>query len=147
MSHPVESGDEVDENESSTNEPHDVRAPCWTYASTTSQGLRQIMRGHESRSRPTHQFTPSSRVTRECDRDAQSSVRSYMTSLSHRAVVALALTCVFTAGASAQAPRRDALRVLRFLPAGLASPSDSLVIAFDHPVAPRLDRSVDPTDV
>ena len=37
--------------------------------------------------------------------------------------------------------------MLRFLPSGLASPSDSLVIAFDHPVAPKLDRSVDPAGV
>ena len=47
--------------------------------------------------------------------------------------------------AGAQAP--DRLRVLRFKPDGLAAPDDSLVIAFDHPVAPKLDRSVDPKSV
>jgi uncharacterized protein YfaS (alpha-2-macroglobulin family) len=44
----------------------------------------------------------------------------------------------------AAAQSRDLLRVLRFDPAGTPSPADSLVIAFDHPVAPRLDRSIDP---
>ena len=70
-----------------------------------------------------------------------------MRSLSHRALLTVVLACAIAPSARAQAPRRDALRVLRFFPGSLASPTDSLVIAFDRPVAPALDRSVDPSSV
>ena len=39
---------------------------------------------------------------------------------------------------------QDSLRVLRIQPVSPASPVDPVVITFDHPVAPRLDQSVDP---
>ncbi len=42
---------------------------------------------------------------------------------------------------------QDSLRVLRVQPTSAASPIEPVVIAFDHPVAPRLDLSVDPATV
>ena len=46
-----------------------------------------------------------------------------------------------------RARAQDSLRVLRLQPASPASPVEPLVVTFDHPVAPRLDLSVDPTRV
>src|SRR5215203_588807 len=63
------------------------------------------------------------------------------------APLCLLLASALASTASAQTRRPEQLRVLRFQPAGLAEPLDSLVIAFDHPVAPELDRSVEPGSV
>jgi uncharacterized protein YfaS (alpha-2-macroglobulin family) len=62
-------------------------------------------------------------------------------------LLGLALALALPDHLAAQAPRTDRLRILRLDPSGPADPLDSLVIAFDHPVAPRLDRSVDPSKV
>ena len=70
-----------------------------------------------------------------------------MRRLLHLALLSFTLVGATSRPAAAQAPRPDELRVLRFQPAGLAEPLDSVVVAFDHPVAPRLDQSVDPSSV
>ncbi len=53
--------------------------------------------------------------------------------------------------AAAMPPRaasaQDSLRVLRFSPASPASLVDPVVVTFDHPVAPRLNASLDPRSV
>src|SRR5690349_7915159 len=64
-----------------------------------------------------------------------------------RCSLAFALLGVIASTVGAQAPRPGQLHVLRFLPEGIAGPADSLVVAFDHPIAPKLDRSVDPASV
>jgi len=61
--------------------------------------------------------------------------------------LAVALVSAIASTVGAQAPRPGQLHVLRFLPEGIAGPADSLVVAFDHPVAPKLDKSVDPAGV
>src|SRR6476646_3554418 len=61
--------------------------------------------------------------------------------------LAVALLSVAASHLDAQSAGAGQLRVLRFLPEGIAGPGDSLVIAFDHPVAPKLDRSVEPAGV
>src|SRR5215207_1541847 len=70
-----------------------------------------------------------------------------MRRLPHLALTCVALVGAISSPAAAQAPRADVLRVLRFHPSALAEPLDSIVVAFDHPVAPQLDRSVDPVTV
>src|SRR5215217_5820152 len=60
-------------------------------------------------------------------------------------LLALALTAL---AAPLAAQKDEGLRVLRFgLPGREAGPLDPLVITFDHPVAPRLDASVNPARV
>src|SRR5689334_8798059 len=68
-----------------------------------------------------------------------------MTRLGRLAPLAfLLLLTVDAASVKAQTESRQRLRVLRIEPAGLAEPMDSVIVTFDRPVAPRLDRSVDP---
>src|SRR5215211_8349153 len=59
----------------------------------------------------------------------------------------LAPAVLMLAALGNSADAQSLLRVLRFQPAGVASPSDSLIVAFDHPIAPRLDASVHPDSV
>src|SRR6478672_3566993 len=67
----------------------------------------------------------------------------------HQALRSLVVALVGVIGFSlgAQGQRAGQLHVLRFLPEGVAGPTDSLVVAFDHSVAPKLDKSVDPAGV
>src|SRR5829696_2665954 len=64
-----------------------------------------------------------------------------------RAIRLLAPAVLMLAALASSADAQSLLRVLRFLPAGIASPSDSLIVAFDRPIAPRLEGSVDPNGV
>src|SRR5947209_16076035 len=56
---------------------------------------------------------------------------------------AVALLCA----PSSQLSGQDSLRVLRLQPDSAATPVAPVVVTFDHPVAPRLDESLDPEKV
>ena len=61
--------------------------------------------------------------------------------------VLLSLLLLAVDAAALQAQRGQQLHVLRMEPSGPAEPTDSVVVTFDRPVAPELDRSVDPARV
>ena len=71
-----------------------------------------------------------------------------MTRLGRLAPLAfLLLLTVDAASVKAQTQSDQRLHVLRIDPAGPAGPTDSVIVTFDRPVAPSLDRSVDPMGV
>ncbi|MEP6732247.1 MAG: MG2 domain-containing protein [bacterium] len=68
-----------------------------------------------------------------------------MRQLHRYALLTLGLQSALFAAVTAHA--QDSLRVLRIQPAVAASPVEPFVITFDHPVAPRLDESIDASRV
>lgn len=59
----------------------------------------------------------------------------------------LAMAAVLVAMAPTVMGAQDSLRILHVRPALPASPIAPVVVDFDHPVAPRLDASIDPARV
>jgi uncharacterized protein YfaS (alpha-2-macroglobulin family) len=61
-----------------------------------------------------------------------------------RLIWRLVRTAIICVAVSRVARAQDSLRILRIAPASPASPAEPVVVTFDHPVAPALDRSVNP---